>query len=185
MQPRLGLDRFLKRRAFFPVGTTATLRHLIQPHSLVRSQKRGEKMWAQSSHLLRLYKRNLRLSASLITRSSRRFYQSEINKYLSDFPPVYSQRACEQFWSDIWKKSELFAENKSQSDSSGEFRILLPPPNITGNLHLGNFVAFVEIDRLNDPVLACYRPLVDRLNSRRTMSLPPNEWKEGDLVRRH
>ena len=96
-------------------------------------------MLPQSARLSKIYKHNLlrvidRLNPILYR--PKRLFQSEINKFLSAFPSVYSQKECEQFWSDVWQKSGLFTDQSEDSPSS--FRILLPPPNITGNLHLGN-----------------------------------------------
>lgn len=55
--------------------------------------------------------------------------------YLSNYPNNYSSQNCEPFWSSVWEHNELFV-NKNP-DSVPTFRILLPPPNITGSLHLG------------------------------------------------
>jgi len=65
-----------------------------------------------------------------------RFYRNEIAAFLANFPDVISQQKYEKFWSDIWDKSRLF-ERRNEGEES--FRLLLPPPNITGDLHLGTF----------------------------------------------
>lgn len=76
----------------------------------------------------------------------------KIIDYLSKFPNTYVQENSEKFWSSIWEQRELFV-NK---DAEPKFRLLLPPPNITGSLHLGklskknfefdpNFVFFSQV----------------------------------------
>lgn len=69
----------------------------------------------------------------------KRLYQNDIKRYLSEpFPQVYSQKECEQFWSQIWERSGLFQRTYQNIVSDDSFRLLLPPPNITGNLHMGH-----------------------------------------------
>ncbi|MFZ0217564.1 MAG: valine--tRNA ligase, partial [Candidatus Dormiibacterota bacterium] len=53
-------------------------------------------------------------------------------------PTAYDPRVVEPVWSDRWEKAALF-----RADASSErppFSIALPPPNITGDLHLGHAV---------------------------------------------
>ena len=67
----------------------------------------------------------------------KRFYRNKIYQYLSsEFPAVVAQKEFESFWSNIWQESKLFENKQSQSN----FKLLLPPPNITGHLHLGFFL---------------------------------------------
>lgn len=122
-------------------------------------------------------------SSLIYCQSPRRLYQSDINKFLSAFPSIYSQKDCEQFWSDIWQKSELFTNQAK--DEANAFRILLPPPNITGNLHLGNHNS-LKLNNLCFYLMNFhFRPLFDSIHSGCLMSISPNERTASDLVRGH
>ncbi|XP_027198288.2 LOW QUALITY PROTEIN: uncharacterized protein LOC113792581 [Dermatophagoides pteronyssinus] len=68
----------------------------------------------------------------------------KIIDYLSKFPNTYVQENSEKFWSSIWEQRELFV-NK---DAEPKFRLLLPPPNITGSLHLGHSLTVAIQDAL-------------------------------------
>ena len=69
---------------------------------------------------------------------SKCLYQTDVNRYLSeDLPDSYSQIDTEAFWSNIWCKSKLFKNESDFNSTKENFRLLLPPPNITGSLHLG------------------------------------------------
>ena len=49
---------------------------------------------------------------------------------------IYNHKLIEKDWYSFWKKNNLFEPNiKSKSP---KFSIILPPPNITGHLHLGH-----------------------------------------------
>ncbi|KAG8231500.1 hypothetical protein J437_LFUL007665 [Ladona fulva] len=53
----------------------------------------------------------------------------------SEFPPVYDPKIVEKDRYDWWEKNGCF---KSQNPQSSTFSMILPPPNITGTLHLGH-----------------------------------------------
>jgi valyl-tRNA synthetase len=54
----------------------------------------------------------------------------------SDFPPRYDPRPVEARWYEFWEKSGFFtADPKSPKP---KFSIVIPPPNITGSLHVGH-----------------------------------------------
>lgn len=61
---------------------------------------------------------------------------NELKTYLSEFPRIHPQKECENFWSKCWQKYDLFS-SKPITTCSERFSLLLPPPNITGSLHLG------------------------------------------------
>jgi valyl-tRNA synthetase len=49
---------------------------------------------------------------------------------------AYSPDAVESSWYDWWcKKGYFHADNKSKKE---KFVIVIPPPNVTGYLHLGH-----------------------------------------------
>jgi valyl-tRNA synthetase len=71
-----------------------------------------------------------------------------------DLPKAYDPTAIEDHWAEYWVREKLFAQpapgpspkNKGVDDQS--FDILLPPPNVTGNLHMGHMFEHTESDIL-------------------------------------
>lgn len=66
------------------------------------------------------------------------------NNKLTDFPATFKSKDVEQGWYDIWQDNNYFTASrmaKARSDKEKEkkeFSMILPPPNITGVLHLGH-----------------------------------------------
>ncbi len=62
---------------------------------------------------------------------------------------AYDPGAIEDRWAKYWVKERLF-EVPSSEDTDGEpvFTMLLPPPNVTGNLHMGHMFEHTESDIL-------------------------------------
>src|ERR1700752_181492 len=69
-----------------------------------------------------------------------------------DLPKAYDPTAIEDHWAEYWVREELFAQPvvtaASQADSRPQFSILLPPPNVTGRLHMGHMLNQTEMDIL-------------------------------------
>ncbi len=72
-----------------------------------------------------------------------------------DLPKAYDPTAIEDHWADYWVRENLFAQpsppanpEKEGPDSQPSFTILLPPPNVTGNLHMGHMFEHAESDIL-------------------------------------
>jgi valyl-tRNA synthetase len=82
-----------------------------------------------------------------------------------DLPKAYDPTAIEDRWAEYWVRENLFTQPRPVSDganpgaseassgpdteSAGEsFSILLPPPNVTGNLHMGHMFEHTESDIL-------------------------------------
>jgi len=95
-----------------------------------------------------------------------------------DLPKAYDPTAIEDHWAEYWVREKLFAQpapdtassagNLSASEASlrsaGEtFTILLPPPNVTGRLHMGHMLNQTEMD-----ILTRWR----RMMGRRALWLP-------------
>ena len=63
-------------------------------------------------------------------------------KDLENFPPVYNNQAVEEGWYAWWKEKDLFGpQPETRQRKPGEkakFSMVLPPPNVTGVLHLGH-----------------------------------------------
>jgi valyl-tRNA synthetase len=64
----------------------------------------------------------------------------------SDFPKAYDPQAIEPRWARAWVERQLFrAENSGDGPA---FSIALPPPNITGSIHIGHMLEHTQIDIL-------------------------------------
>lgn len=55
---------------------------------------------------------------------------------MSDFPKQYDPKKSEESAQLLWKEREI--SKPSESKTGKTFHIPLPPPNVTGNLHLGH-----------------------------------------------
>ena len=66
-------------------------------------------------------------------------------------PKTYDPRAIESSWYDQWLSSGHFACDP-KSDKS-PYTIMMPPPNVTGNLHMGHALTFT----LQDLLIRYYR----------------------------
>jgi valyl-tRNA synthetase len=63
-----------------------------------------------------------------------------------EIPKAYEPQEIEQRWAKRWFDEKLFrAEN---SGSGPMFSIALPPPNITGSIHIGHMLEHTQIDML-------------------------------------
>jgi len=93
-----------------------------------------------------------------------------------DLPKAYDPTAIEDHWAEYWVRENLFAQPTpsassdpaSASDASARptgqaFSILLPPPNVTGRLHMGHMLNQTEMD-----ILTRWR----RMSGRRALWLP-------------
>jgi valyl-tRNA synthetase len=71
-----------------------------------------------------------------------------------DLPKAYDPTAIEDKWAEYWVKENLFATPSPEiTPAPGEkvsepFTILLPPPNVTGRLHMGHMLNQTEMDIL-------------------------------------
>jgi valyl-tRNA synthetase len=70
-----------------------------------------------------------------------------------DLPKAYDPTAIEDHWAEYWVRENLFAQPTPSADQVAEarqsqFSILLPPPNVTGNLHMGHMFEHTESDIL-------------------------------------
>jgi valyl-tRNA synthetase len=66
-----------------------------------------------------------------------------------DLPKAYDPAAIEDRWAAYWVEENLFAQPHTGAASSAPiFTVLLPPPNVTGRLHMGHMLEHTEIDIL-------------------------------------
>lgn len=54
---------------------------------------------------------------------------------MSDFPKQYDPKIHESLSQELWENKKIYAPN---NDATSTFYIPIPPPNVTGNLHLGH-----------------------------------------------
>jgi valyl-tRNA synthetase len=58
---------------------------------------------------------------------------------MQSMPPSYDPKMVESAWYDWWEKEGFFKPEYFGSDNpKGRFVIPIPPPNVTGSLHLGH-----------------------------------------------
>ena len=58
----------------------------------------------------------------------------------------FDHKSKEQEWYRIWEKSGFFSARPESS--SQPYTIMMPPPNVTGNLHIGHALTFTLQDIL-------------------------------------
>ncbi|MBD3608953.1 MAG: valine--tRNA ligase, partial [Gammaproteobacteria bacterium] len=51
---------------------------------------------------------------------------------------TYNPHAIEQKWYQNWEDNGYFAPSSEQGDNKDAFCIMIPPPNVTGSLHMGH-----------------------------------------------
>jgi valyl-tRNA synthetase len=66
-----------------------------------------------------------------------------------DLPKAYDPAAIEDRWAAYWVEEDLFSVPHTEAASSAPiFTMLLPPPNVTGRLHMGHMLEHTEMDIL-------------------------------------
>src|SRR5271154_2731102 len=70
-----------------------------------------------------------------------------------EIPKAYEPQEIEERWAKAWFDEKLFrAENSGTpgvaSDVQPRFSIALPPPNVTGSIHIGHMLEHTQIDML-------------------------------------
>jgi len=68
-----------------------------------------------------------------------------------DLPKAYDPATIEDHWAEYWVSEKLFAQPTPATDTAENresFTMLLPPPNVTGNLHMGHMFEHAESDIL-------------------------------------
>jgi valyl-tRNA synthetase len=71
-----------------------------------------------------------------------------------DLPKAYDPTAIEDKWAEYWVRENLFVQPSPQPTPApgapigSPFTILLPPPNVTGRLHMGHMLNQTEMDIL-------------------------------------
>jgi valyl-tRNA synthetase len=70
-----------------------------------------------------------------------------------ELPKTYEPGAIEARWAEYWVREKLFhvetpPRSSSEKDARPVFTLLLPPPNVTGRLHMGHMLNQTQMDML-------------------------------------
>jgi valyl-tRNA synthetase len=64
-----------------------------------------------------------------------------------ELPKAYEPGAIETRWAEYWVQEKLFhVETPAPGDPCPVFTLLLPPPNVTGRLHMGHMMEQTQMD---------------------------------------
>jgi len=64
----------------------------------------------------------------------------------TEIPKVYSPESIEPYWARVWVERKLY--RPSGDLARPRFSLVIPPPNVTGSLHIGHMLEHTEIDIL-------------------------------------
>jgi valyl-tRNA synthetase len=77
-----------------------------------------------------------------------------------DIPKQYDPRQAEEHHYERWEKNGLFAPELNRDPDAPVFTIVIPPPNVTGSLHMGHALQHTFMDVLTRYKRMCgYRTL--------------------------
>jgi valyl-tRNA synthetase len=65
-----------------------------------------------------------------------------------EIPKAYEPREIEERWAKAWFDENLFRAENSGDGSGRTFSIAIPPPNVTGSIHIGHMLEHTQIDML-------------------------------------
>jgi valyl-tRNA synthetase len=57
---------------------------------------------------------------------------------MTDMPKAYEPRVTEPRWYALWEERGLFRASDDPADTRSTYTIAIPPPNVTGRLHMGH-----------------------------------------------
>jgi len=80
-----------------------------------------------------------------------------------EIPKAYEPQEIEARWAKAWFDENLFRAENSGTAGGPKFSIALPPPNVTGSIHMGHMLEHTQIDML---------VRWHRMRSERTLWLP-------------
>jgi len=64
----------------------------------------------------------------------------------TEIPKVYSPESIEPYWARVWVEQKLY--RPLGDPARPRFSLAIPPPNVTGSLHIGHMLEHTEIDIL-------------------------------------
>jgi valyl-tRNA synthetase len=65
-----------------------------------------------------------------------------------EIPKAYEPQEIEARWAKTWFEENLFRAESSGTADGPRFSIALPPPNVTGSIHMGHMLEHTQIDML-------------------------------------
>jgi valyl-tRNA synthetase len=68
-----------------------------------------------------------------------------------DIPKAYEPGSIEPRWARVWVEEKLFTPEiaaQHRAPDKGTFSLAIPPPNVTGSLHMGHMLEHTQIDIL-------------------------------------
>ena len=65
-----------------------------------------------------------------------------------EIPKAYEPQEIEARWAKSWLDENLFRAENSGTADGPRFSIALPPPNVTGSIHMGHMLEHTQIDML-------------------------------------
>jgi len=65
-----------------------------------------------------------------------------------EIPKAYEPQEIEARWAKAWFDDNLFRAENSGTAEGPRFSIALPPPNVTGSIHMGHMLEHTQIDML-------------------------------------
>jgi len=65
-----------------------------------------------------------------------------------EIPKAYEPQEIEARWAKAWIDENLFRAENSGTPNGPRFSIALPPPNVTGSIHMGHMLEHTQIDML-------------------------------------
>jgi valyl-tRNA synthetase len=87
--------------------------------------------------------------------------QKRQNTMSTEIAKAYEPQEIERRWAQAWFEEQLY---RARADGPGEvFSIVLPPPNVTGSIHIGHMLEHTQID-----IIVRWR----RMQGRKTLWLP-------------
>src|SRR5512146_2392466 len=107
-----------------------------------------------------------------------------------ELPKAYEPGAIERRWAEYWVAEKLFsAPTPAPGDKRPVFTLLLPPPNVTGKLHMGHMLNHTQMDivvrwhRMRG-FLTLWIPGTDHAGIATQMMVERQLAKEGGVKRR-
>lgn len=126
MQPTMRKVVFLKGTASYKRGLVLFPKSLLSKRTLASLTNNGDPVPKPRRNLLDKFDPVSSISS---TNYGRKF--SNISQWSI-------QKSIENGWYSYWTSRSLFEPQPSLSESKDKIRMLLPPPNITGQLHIGH-----------------------------------------------
>jgi valyl-tRNA synthetase len=63
---------------------------------------------------------------------------------MSELPKAYEPLEVEPRWYQFWLEQGVFRANMDPSDTRPVYSIAMPPPNVTGSLHMGHALYTIQ-----------------------------------------